>query len=320
MKNTTTWANWGTSAILIATILAMRSHLVASEAASTLRPPALPLVACDPYFSIWSPADKLTDADTVHWTGKPHQLTSLVRIDGKAFRVMGKEPANVRALSQTGLEVLPTRTIYTFEGEGVRLTLTFMTAALPDDLMIYSRPVTYLTWASKATDGKAHDVGLTFETTGEPAVNVPSQEVVSMTEEHGDLVRAIVGSREQAVLTKKGDDLGIDWGYLYVSFQESEFGVLRLSGLRQGQREVFQADFKSRIELMNPVPADSFFITLETRVAKVDSKPVSRWLMLAYDDQYAIQYFKKNLRPYWRRKGDDAAALLKKAAAECETL
>ena len=87
----------------------------------------MPLVACDPYFSIWSPADKLTDADTVHWTGKPHRLTSLVRIDGKAFRLMGKEPATVPALPQTGLEVLPTRTIYTFEGEGVRLTLTFMT-------------------------------------------------------------------------------------------------------------------------------------------------------------------------------------------------
>ena len=42
--------------------------------------------------------------------------------------------------------------------------------------------------------------------------------------------------------------------------------------------------------------------------------------MLAYDDEYSIQYFKKNLRPYWRRNGDDAAALLKKAAAEYESL
>lgn len=105
----------------------------------------MPLVACDPYFSIWSPADKLTDADTVHWTGKPHRLTSLVRIDDKAFRVMGTQPTNVPALPQTSVEVLPTRTIYNFEGEGVRLTLTFMTPVLPDDLMIYSRPVTYVT-------------------------------------------------------------------------------------------------------------------------------------------------------------------------------
>ena len=30
--------------------------------------------------------------------------------------------------------VLPTRTIYTFTGAGVELTLTFMTPALPEDI------------------------------------------------------------------------------------------------------------------------------------------------------------------------------------------
>ena len=59
---------------------------------------------------------------------------------------------------------------------------------------------------------------------------------------------------------------------------------------------------------------------MDLKPVKVAAKPVSRWLMLAYDDEYSIQYFKKNLRPYWRRNGDDAAALLKKAAAEYESL
>ena len=119
----------------------------------SLRPPAVPLVACDPYFSIWSPADKLTDADTVHWTGKPHRLASLIRIDGKAFRLMGRDPESVPALPQRSVAVLPTRTLYSFEGNGVRVTLTFLTAALPEDIDLLSRPVTYLTWDAQATDG-----------------------------------------------------------------------------------------------------------------------------------------------------------------------
>src|SRR5881227_3636721 len=85
------------------------------------RPPAVPLVTCDPYFSVWSFNDRLTDADARHWTGKPHTLASLVRINGKTYRLAGAQPADVPTLEQTGLEVLPTRTIYTFAGDGVKL-------------------------------------------------------------------------------------------------------------------------------------------------------------------------------------------------------
>ncbi|MDB6109399.1 MAG: Glutaminase, partial [Pedosphaera sp.] len=131
LKSTTSTALLCLSLAIIT--LAQTVALAATDqAAPSLRPPAVPLVACDPYFSIWSPADKLADADTVHWTGKSHRLTSLIRIDGKAFRLMGKEPASAPALPQTNLEVLPTRTICAFEGEGVRLTLTFLTPALPE--------------------------------------------------------------------------------------------------------------------------------------------------------------------------------------------
>ena len=129
--------------ILLAMGLMAWTFVIAhAEPLAPLRPPAVPLVTCDPYFSVWSFDDRLTDADTHHWTGKPHTLVSLVRIDGKSYRVAGAKPSDVPPLEQTGVEVLPTRTIYTFAGGGVRLTLTFMTPMLPDDLDVLARPLT----------------------------------------------------------------------------------------------------------------------------------------------------------------------------------
>ncbi len=282
-----------------------------------LRPPSVPLVACDPYFSIWSPADRLTDVDTTHWTGKLQRLTSLVRIDGKPFRLMGAEPANVPALPQSSLEVLPTRTIYTFEGEGIRLTLTFMTADLPDDLDLLSRPVTYLTWQVRSTDAQNHQVSVYFDARSEIAVNQPDQAVNFQNADGAGIKAWRVGSVEQPVLQKKGDDLRIDWGYFYVATVKNAQATSTVA-TAQAARDSFVAGQSlagpaSEALLQNNSRNDSV-IASAMNLGAVRSKAVSCWLMLAYDDLYSIQYMKKNLRPYWRRNGWKAADLLKAAA------
>ena len=108
---------------------------------------------------IWSTSDRLTDRPTSHWTGTPHPMSALVRVDGRAFRVMGHLPADVPALTQRSVTVLPLRTVYVFDGVGIELTLTFLSPMLPHDLELVSRPASYVTFQARATDGRAHDVG-----------------------------------------------------------------------------------------------------------------------------------------------------------------
>ena len=294
-------------------------HLFAATPES-LRPPAVPLVSCDPYFSIWSPADALNGADTVHWTGKPNRLTSMVRIDDKTFLVMGKN-ANVESLPQTSLQVLPTRTIYQFAGAGVNLTLTFMTPALPEDISILSRPVTYVTYDFRATDGKKHAVQLFLDASAELTVNTRQQEIELSTFDGGPGLTGLkIGSKEQPVLGKKGDDLRIDWGYLYLAAAKSSQAVA-VQGDRAWIEERFAGEgLKALGETPKGTNTESTAVALAFPVTEVGSNPASRWLMLAYDDLYSIQYMQKDLRPYWRRNGWQAADLLKAAAEDYESL
>ena len=292
-----------------------------------LRPPAVPLVAHDPYFSIWSPGDKLTDADTTHWTGKPQRLTSLVRIDGKAFRVMGKEPAAVPALPQTGVEVLPTRTICTFAGEGIKLTLTFLTPALPDDLEVLSRPVTYVIWETTATDGKEHDEQVLFAANPEIAINEPKQEIQFQTLRNTNSWLALVaGSKEQPILQKQGDDLRIDWGNLYLATPTPEiswnYSASVVNDFASGSKQNVRPIGGTNILVGGKeTPLLGFISNLK----RVNATPASYWLMIAYDDIYSIQYMRKNLRPYWRKvstpeKFGGVVRLLDEATAEYESL
>jgi hypothetical protein len=283
---------------------------------ATVRPAAVPLVLHTPYFSIWSPADRLTDAATVHWTGKPQPLTSMIRIDGQAYRLMGAEPGRTPALPQTNLRVLPTRTIYDFQNPQVRVQLTFTTPLLPYAVDMLAHPMTFLSWEVVAADGRQHEVQLYYDNQAELVVNKPEQQVVWGRQTIGDMTVLRMGSQEQPVLAKKGDDLRIDWGYLYVGSPSEEMPQAAVASA-DAARGAFLAghalptadDARMPRAAKDATPVIAF----ASAVFPVGKSPVTRHMLLAYDEIQSIEYFHQPLRPFWRRM-DGAVSDLFEAA------
>src|SRR5581483_5144275 len=172
---------------LYAAVLAIfASQTIRAQEPVTVRTPTTPLVLHDPYFSVWSFNDELTDGPTRHWTGSPQRMAGFIRVDGKTFRFLG-DYREISPLKQVSRTLWPTRTIYDFEGAGIHLSLTFFTPALPQDLDVLSRPVTYLSWDVRSSDGQPHTTSIYFDASAQLATNTGDDTVVWGRERVGDM-------------------------------------------------------------------------------------------------------------------------------------
>ena len=283
------------------------------------RPPAVPLIAYDPYFSVWSDADHLTDKDTVHWTGRHQPISGIARIDGKVWRFMGRDPREVPAMEQSSLKVTPTHTVYEFQAAGVKLTVAFFTPAFPTDLDILSRPVTYLTITASGDTG--HDVSVLVDVDPVIAVDTPDQPVTWGRTKAGSLTVLNVGSRDQHVLSRPGDDLRIDWGYFHLAVPDTE-GAQAVASNAAPQSFVDSGTLPSSDEMDMPLMprAGAAHLAVELPFGKTTATPITRHVLLAYTEGESIEYLGRKLRPYWQRNGQTVQVMLAQAEAELPSL
>ena len=258
-----------------------------------LRPPAIPLITCDPYFSVWAPHEKLNYKPTEHWTGAENSLSGHVIIDGKPLRFLGLLDNKGHMIEQTEMDVDALSTRYTFEDERIRLFVKFMTPILPDDPVLISRPVSYMEASWESKDGKAHEVEITLSANEDLVLNRRGESPV-VTEELkiGSIAVMKMGNSIQNVLAKDGDNIRIDYGYLYLCADGGE----------------------AMGKVMIPWRGTS------VGVKRNLSESECGLFIFAYDDVRSINYFGKQLPSYWNKDGKTIESAIAEAAAEYPTL
>jgi hypothetical protein len=252
--------------------------------------PSVPLITCDPYFSVWSPADNLYDAETVHWTGAKQRMNGTALIDGTAYRFLGYNAD--RSMIQTGLEISATSSRYTFEGAGIALEVSFMTPLLLSDLDILSRPVSYISVTVKSADGKSHDVEIKFNFDSSFCKNTKDPvPFISGVHNLKTSTASWMGQRKQAPLSHSGDDVTIDWGYLYLAVPQGQGSASAL-----GEALEAKLEFKALAGAKNGL------------------------VIAAYDDIASINYFGQTCRGYWARKGKTIVAAIEEALTDYDSI
>ena len=431
--------------------------------AQNQKAPAYPLITHDPYFSIWSFTDSLAASPTVHWTGTPHALVGLVKVDGKVYHFLGelegryqavlptsdeddysiqytetkpaenwtapafndkgwqtgaapigdnlsaqtrwlkrdiwvrrtftindpgtediylkvkydddgevylngekiyssglqpsfkyvkinqklKKGKNVLAVHvvntggaawldfglakqrkatastpekavQKSVRVEATQTTYEFTCGPVDLTVKFTSPLLMDNLDLLATPVSYITAAATSNNNKEHDVKVYLGASSDIAANTASQKMKAEAFSSNNLSILKTGTIEQPVLVKKGDDLRIDWGYLYIAAPQSKNVQQSIGTLTDAVQS-----FKNGKTISSPAKKEgkSIFLNTVIDLGKTGKKTQSAFVMLGYDDLYPVQYFGQNLKPWWQQGAlQTFEKVLSKSAKEYPTI
>lgn len=277
-------------------ILAVTILTGASTARSAFRAPAVPLVTVDPYTSCWSMSDNLYDDVTRHWTGTQFPLIGVINVDGTDYRFMGKEVPNLSMLVPTA--------------DGEAWTGRYATSKPAADW--YEPGFDASAWKSdKGAFGSvpqehlANTLWNTEEIWVRRDVNVPSgigNKPVYLNYSHDDDVIIYINGIK-VVDTGNQCHKGVRHlleGEARKSLRPGKNLIAAWCRDRGGLAKTSRKAFHNGKKPGKPVSVHEVGMTVNMG----KTRKASGYLMAGYDDQYSIQYFGTNLRPYWNRNND----------------
>lgn len=276
------------------------------------RPPAVPLFTVDPYFSIWSCADKLYTGYTKHWTEKPWPIFIGLYVDGTVHAIAGTD-SDYRTLRnrmyQSNLEITPLSTIYTFENEIAKVTLTFTTPLLLDRLDIFTRPVSYMAYDVEMKTENAEDIQFVFGISSQGCVNSHDQNVVFKKTPFS----MCCGNVVQNPLAEAGDRVTIDWGYLHLCDKDA---YIAESPQMYSGIQIIERTTDTR-RMVQPFTLNKIYNAhMDMPYLYTVKKALSGVITVAYDEIKPIEYFYTQMDEYYTKYFDSFEAMAKAAIAE----
>ncbi|MDP4283573.1 MAG: DUF4965 domain-containing protein [Bacteroidota bacterium] len=201
---------------------------------------------------------------------------------------------------QNNVKVNATQTIYNFTCGPVDLNLKFISPLLLNEIDILARPVSYISYKVKSRDVKSHNVKIYLGASSDIAVNISSQKVEAASLNTKSMKFLKVGTIDQPVLQKKGDDLRIDWGYFYVAAKnDAETKQFITNNAEEGIASFLSDKDNQQQELSGK----SLMLNTILNFGSVSAIAKENFLELAYDEEYSVQYFHNNLRSWWNKDG-----------------
>lgn len=202
--------------------------------------------------------------------------------------------------TQTNVSIQATTTKYTFSCGHVELQVAFTSPLLLNDIKLTARPISYINYTVKSTDAKPHSVDIFFGASSNLAVNTPNQSVSAWKRSKNNLSILKTGTVEQPVLKKRGDDLRIDWGYLYVAVPAKFNATQFIATQNESLKSFVDSKYPTQTQVLN---SKNLNLSSIIPFGSVSSSPVDKYMMLGYDDLKSVEYFGEKLQPVWRQTG-----------------